>query len=114
MASRRRLLVATVLVAGLMVVDHVTALAHGVTIVVTREENKPRDVDISVGDEVHWTNNTGGIAHIAFRGDDAIQFQVGSQAGHVKFGKAGRFEYVVHVSGVKGHAHTGTITVKPQ
>jgi plastocyanin len=99
---------------GLVICGHVTALAHGVTIVVTREENKPRDVAIVEGDQVHWTNNTGGVAHIAFRDDESIQFQVGSREGHVKFDKAGTYRYTVHVSGVKGHAHTGTITVKPR
>jgi plastocyanin len=105
----------TGLAIAFVLLGHAVALAHGVTIVVTREENKPRDVEITEGDQVHWTNNTGGVAHIAFRDDDAIQFQVGSRAAaHVKFDKAGTYRYTVHVSGVKPHAHTGTITVKPR
>jgi plastocyanin len=81
------------------------------TVRVSREENKPQKVEIKVGDEVSWVNATGGTAHVEFA-DTGLAFYVGGKEGKVKFEKAGTYEYTVHISGVKSHAHTGTIVVK--
>lgn len=79
---------------------------------ITREESKPKTVDIKVGQEVQFINSTGGNAHVMFAGNDAMMFYVGKGESKVKFEKPGTYEYTVHVSGVKGHAHTGSVVVK--
>jgi hypothetical protein len=48
---------------------------------------------------------------VVFAGADGIKFYIGKE-GRVTFDKPGTYEYTVHVSGVKGHAHTGTVVVK--
>ena len=78
---------------------------------VSREENKPQKVEIKVGDEVSWINGTGGTAHVEFS-DSGLAFYIGSKEGKVKFEKPGTYQYTVHISGVKSHAHVGTIVVK--
>jgi plastocyanin len=78
---------------------------------VTREENKPAKVTIKAGDEVYWVNGSGGTAHITF-GKNAPQFYLGKGDNRIKFTEPGTYEYTVHISGVKGHGHTGTIEVK--
>ena len=89
-----------------------TAAADG-KVVVTREENKPVTVEVKAGEAVKWTNATGGTAHVAFVGNDAVQFYVGGkEGGRVRFDKPGTYEYVVHISGVKPHGHRGTVVVK--
>jgi plastocyanin len=97
---------------GLPGVDEVAAA--GARVIVTREENKPATVEIRAGEEVSWVNATGGgIAHIAFADNDAVQFYLGGKdGGRVKFDGPGTYVYFVHVSGVKGHAHRGTVVVK--
>jgi hypothetical protein len=40
------------------------------------------------------------------------EFYVGKDAGRVKFIKPGTYEYTVHVSATKAHAHRGTVVVK--
>ena len=81
------------------------------TVRVTREENKPAKLTIKAGEEVHWVNGTGGTAHITF-GKNAPQFYLGKGDNRIKFTEPGTYEYSVHISGVKGHAHTGTVDVK--
>ena len=81
------------------------------TVRVTREESKPAKVTIKPGDEVHWVNGTGGTAHITF-GKNAPQFYLGKGDNRIKFTEPGTYEYTVHITGVKGHAHTGTVEVK--
>lgn len=99
----------------LVLLEYGASSAHGVTILVTREKNSPESVEIAVGDEVHWTNASGGIAHVWFRGDDAIKFYLGTSASHVKFEKPGTYTYTGHMgAGTKPHAHTGTIIVEPR
>ena len=89
-----------------------TAAADG-KVLVTREENKPATVEIKAGETVDWTNATGGTAHIAFAGNEGVQFYVGGkEGGRVRFDKPGTYEYFVHVSGVKSHSHRGTVVVK--
>lgn len=89
-----------------------TAAADG-KVLVTREENKPAKVEIKAGEAVAWTNASGGTAHIAFAGNDAVQFYVGGkEGGTVRFEKPGTYEYFVHISGVKSHIHKGTVIVK--
>jgi plastocyanin len=78
---------------------------------VTREENKPSKVTIKAGEEVHWVNASGGTAHISF-GRNAPRFYLGKGDNRVKFPEPGTYEYSVHISGTKGHAHTGTVEVK--
>ena len=85
----------------------------GVTVKVTREENKPDPVEVRVGEEVAFVNATGGgHAHVSFEGSEAVQFNVGHGGSQVKFDRPGTYRYTVHVSGVKAHAHTGTVIVK--
>jgi hypothetical protein len=47
-----------------------------------------------------------------FAGHDAVMFYVGKAESTVKFEKPGTYEYTVHVSATKGHAHTGSVIVK--
>jgi plastocyanin len=79
---------------------------------VTREENKPKNVEVKVGEEVQFINQSGGTAHVWFAGNDAVKFYVGTPASRIKFDKPGTYEYTVHVSGGKIHAHTGSVVVK--
>ena len=79
---------------------------------VTREENKPKNVAVKVGEEVQFINHSGGIAHVWFAGNDAVKFYVGTSASRIKFDKPGTYEYTVHVSGTKVHSHTGSVIVK--
>jgi len=83
-------------------------------VTITREENKPKDVEVKVGEEVRFINLSGQTAHVWFGGNEAIRFYVpsGSGGAKVKFDKAGTYEYTVHVTAGKVHAHTGTVVVK--
>jgi len=84
----------------------------GATVRVTREDNKPDPVEVKVGEEIAFINATGGgQAHVSFEGNDAVQFNVG-RGGQVRFDKPGTYRYTVHISGVKAHAHRGTVVVK--
>jgi plastocyanin len=80
-------------------------------VTVTREENKPSTVEVKVDEGVWFVNASGGIAHVSF-GDSPIQFMVGSANSSVKFTQTGTYKYYVHISGVKGHAHSGVVIVK--
>jgi plastocyanin len=80
-------------------------------VTVSREESKPQKVEVKVGEEVRWVNGSGGTAHVEFSGAPGINFHIGKE-GRVKFDKPGTYDYVVHISGVKGQAHTGTVVVK--
>jgi plastocyanin len=90
-------------------VDSVWAQAK---VAVTREESKPQKVEIKAGEEVQFINNSGGTAHVMFGGNEAIKFYLGKGTSKVKFDKAGTYEYTVHVSGTKVHAHTGSVVVR--
>ena len=79
---------------------------------ITREESKPKTVEIKAGGTVQFINNTGGTAHVMFAGNDAYMFYVGKSESRIKFEKPGTYEYTAHVSAVKGHAHTGSVLVK--
>jgi len=79
---------------------------------ITREESKPKTVDIKAGETVQFINNTGGTAHVMFAGNDAYMFYVGKNDSRLKFEKPGTYEYTVHVSATKAHAHTGSVVVK--
>jgi plastocyanin len=81
-------------------------------VTVTREESKPATVEVKVGEEVRWINASGGTAHVAFGGNDAVRFYLGKDSSRVRFEKPGTYEYTVHVSGTKAHAHTGKVVVK--
>ena len=80
-------------------------------ITVTREESKPKNVEVKVGEEVRWINASGGNAHVWFGGQDAMKFYLGKE-GKVKFDKPGTYDYTVHITGTKAHEHTGTVVVK--
>ncbi len=99
-------------VAGTLGVGVEWASAQAAKVNITREESKPKTVEIKVGQEVQFINNTGGNAHVMFAGNDAMMFYVGKGESKVKFEKPGTYEYTVHVSAVKGHAHTGSVVVK--
>jgi plastocyanin len=99
-------------VAGTAGIDVECAFAQAAKIRITREENMPKTVEIKVGQEVQFINNTGGNAHVMFAGNDALMFYVGRGESKVKFEKPGTYEYTVHVSATKGHAHTGSVVVK--
>lgn len=83
-------------------------------VTITREENKPKDVEVKVGEEVRFINSSAQTVHVWFGGNDAPRFYVpaGSGGARVKFDKPGTYEYTVHVTGGKVHAHTGTVVVK--
>jgi plastocyanin len=109
---RRILFVTFMAVLAVSAVAYGTAWA-GATVRVTREENKPDPVEVKAGEEVAFINATGGgHAHISFEGNDAVQFNVGHGPSQVKFDKPGTYRYTVHLSGVKAHAHSGTVVVK--
>jgi plastocyanin len=80
-------------------------------ITVTREESKPQNVEVKAGEEVRWVNASGGTAHIWFGGEGTPKFYLGKE-GRIKFDKPGTYEYTVHITGTKVHAHTGTVVVK--
>ena len=80
-------------------------------ITVTREESKPQEVEVKVGEEVRWVNASGGVAHVSFAEAPGFQFYVGRE-GRITFDRPGTYRYTVHISGVKAHAHTGTVVVK--
>lgn len=80
-------------------------------VTITREESKPQKVEVKAGQEVRWVNGSGGTAHVVFAGADGIKFYLGKE-GRVTFDKPGTYDYTVHVSGVKAHAHTGSVIVK--
>ena len=79
---------------------------------ITREESKPNPVAIKAGETVQFINNTGGTAHVMFAGNDPYMFYVGKSESRIKFEKPGTYEYTVHVSATKGHAHTGGVVVR--
>jgi plastocyanin len=83
-------------------------------VTVTREESKPKTVEIKAGEEVRFINASGQTAHVWFAGNEAIRFYVGTGASGsaVKFEKPGTYEYTVHITGGKTHAHTGTVVAK--
>ncbi len=81
-------------------------------VTITREESKPQTVEIKAGEYVAFLNASGGTAHVWFGGNEAIRFYVGKGGSRVKFDKPGTYEYSVHISGMKAHAHTGTVVVK--
>lgn len=80
-------------------------------VTITREESKPQKLEVKAGEEVRWVNGSGGTAHVAFAGADGISFYLGKE-GRVKFDKPGTYEYTVHITGTKVHAHRGTVVVK--
>ena len=80
-------------------------------VTVTREENRPKSVEIKAGEEVRWINGSGGTAHVSFAGNDGVEFYIGKE-GRVKFDKPGTYDYTVHITGVKAHSHTGSVVVK--
>jgi plastocyanin len=101
------------LAAMAMVFLLVGTAAADAKVVVSREQNKPATVEIKAGEAVTWTSAVGGRAHIVFAGNEAMQFYVGGKGGgRVRFEKPGTYEYDVHISGVKSHAHKGTVVVK--
>ena len=83
-----------------------------VKVTVTREESRPKTVEIKPGEEVRFDNASGGIAHVMFAGSDGVKFYLGTGTNKVKFEKPGTYDYTVHVSGTKVHAHTGSVVVK--
>ena len=101
----------TGVVAGALTLALVGGAWAAEKVTVTREENRPAKVSIKPGEEVYWVNGTGGTAHITF-GRNAPQFYLGKADNRIKFTEPGTYEYTVHVSGVKGHSHTGTVEVK--
>jgi plastocyanin len=100
----------TSMVAIVLMLGIGTACAEA-KITVAREESKPQKVEVKAGEEVRWTNATGGTAHVEFAGASGISFYIGKE-GRIKFDKPGTYDYTVHISGVKAHAHTGTVVVK--
>ncbi len=83
-------------------------------VTITREENKPQKVEVKAGEAVRFINSSAQTAHVWFGGQDAPRFYVpaGSEGATVMFEKPGTYEYTVHVTGGKVHAHTGSVVVK--
>jgi len=103
--------IGAIVIFGVMLASTVGVAWAEAKVTVTREENKPSTVEIKAGESVWFVNASGGVAHVSF-GDSPIQFMVGSANSSVKFTEPGTYKYYVHISGVKGHAHTGKIEVK--
>ena len=78
-------------------------------VTISREESKPKTLEVKTGEEVRWVNGSGGIAHITFA--DGPKFYLGKE-GRVKFDKPGTYDYTVHITGTKVHQHTGSVVVK--
>jgi plastocyanin len=106
----KRLLKTTVVLGTMLMLAVGTAWAQA-KVTVSREESKPQKVEVKAGEEVRWINGSGGTAHVEFAGASGISFYIGKE-GRVKFDKPGTYDYTVHVTGTKVHAHTGTIIVK--
>lgn len=89
-------------------------------VIITRQGNEPKSVEIVAGEEVEWINAAGGTAHVSFDAKDAIQFYIAGKGlapggSRVKFDKPGTYEYTVHVASITTHSfhtHTGTVVVK--
>ena len=81
-------------------------------VTVTREESKPKRLEIAAGQAVLFINASGRTAHVWFAGNDAIRFLVGKAGSTIKFVKPGTYDYTVHVTAGTVHSHTGTIIVK--
>jgi len=107
----KRLSGALVVLAMTLVLGHGAAWAEA-KVTVTREESRPQTVEVKVGEGVWFVNASGGVAHVSFGDKSPIQFMVGSGNSSVTFTEPGTYTYYVHISGVKGHAHTGTVVVK--
>lgn len=107
----KALLVTFATIVGILATGVDGALAQA-KVTVTREENKPKTVEVKVGQEVQFINQSGGNAHVWFAGNDAVKFYVGTSASRIKFDKPGTYEYTVHVTGTKAHSHTGSVVVK--
>jgi plastocyanin len=108
----KALLVGVVLAVAATVAVGVDGALAQAKVTVTREENKPKSVEVKAGEEVQFINQSGGIAHVWFAGNDAVKFYVGASASRIKFEKPGTYEYTVHVTGTKVHSHTGSVVVK--
>ena len=106
----KRLIGTTAVIAITLGLGHAAVWAEA-KVTVTREESKPSTVEVKAGEGVWFVNASGGIAHVSF-GDSPIQFMVGSANSSVKFTEPGTYKYYVHISGVKGHAHSGVVIVK--
>ena len=78
---------------------------------ITADVQKKLNSDGNVPGSQVAVNASGGVAHVSF-GDSPIQFMVGSANSTVKFTEPGTYKYYVHISGVKGHAHSGNVVVK--
>lgn len=106
-------IVAVSTVLGMATAGLATAWAEA-KVSITREENKPRDVEIKAGEDVRFVNSSAQTAHVWFAGNDAVRLYVpaGSAGSKVKFEKPGTYEYTVHVTGGKVHSHTGSVVVK--
>ena len=83
-----------------------------VKVTVTRDEIKPRTLEIRAGEAVEFVNVSGRTSHVWFGGNDAIRFYVGKAGSTIKFERPGRYDYTVHVQADKAQSHTGTIVVK--
>lgn len=83
-----------------------------VQVTVTREESKPKTLEIKAGEAVEFINTSGSTAHVWFGGNDAIRFYVGKAGSIIKFEKPGTYDYTILVPAGKVHSHKGTIVVK--
>ena len=73
---------------------------------VTREESKPRSLEVRVGKEVRWINGSGGRAHVQF-GAVPLAFYIGGEGVVVRFDKPGTYDYTVHIGyqDTRPHGH---------
>ena len=53
-------------------------------VTITREENKPKNVEVKAGEEVRFINSSGQTAHVWFGGNEAVRFYVPSGSGGAK------------------------------
>jgi plastocyanin len=104
-------LVGTIMMLGMTLAFGLGAAWAEAKITVSREESKPQRVEIKAGEAIRWVNATGGTAHVVFAGADGMKFYIGKE-GRIAFDKPETYDYTVHITGVKPHAHTGTIVVK--
>ena len=96
------------LVVTVAIANAVPAWSEG-KITVTREESKPATLEVTIGEPIVWVNATGGTAHVDF--GQGVRFYLGKDP-KLAFEKPGTYDYTVHVSGTKTHAHRGRIVVK--
>ena len=109
MSKAMRVLAGVVMLTFGLGVGGVWAIAK---VTLAQEGSRPRTLEIRAGEAVQFINASGNTAHLWFGENDAIRFYVERTGSTIKFERPGTYDYTVHVTAAKVHAHTGRIVVK--